>query len=96
MEDIIEGGWGPIKDIKDPGVDVIAKFAVSEFNKHNNSKLKFHTVVSGVLQYVRGINFRLVLDVSDEEDGGCKTYEAQVHEQAWLDSRVLKYFKPVN
>ncbi|CAA7043353.1 unnamed protein product [Microthlaspi erraticum] len=52
MEDIIEGGWGPIKDIKDPSVDVIAKFAVAEFNKQNNSKLKFHTVVSGDLQIV--------------------------------------------
>ncbi|CAA7043354.1 unnamed protein product [Microthlaspi erraticum] len=96
MEDICEGGYGPIEDIKDHGVDVIAKFAVSEFNKQNNSKLKFHTVVSGELQVVSGVNFRLVLNVSDEEDGGCKTYEAEVYEQLYGDSMVLMYFKPVN
>ncbi|CAA7043349.1 unnamed protein product [Microthlaspi erraticum] len=96
MKEILFGAWGPIEDIKDPSVDVIAKFAVSEFNKQNNSKLKFQTIVSGELQVVSGFNFRLVLNVSDEEDRGCKTYEAQVNEQAWLDSMVLNYFKPVN
>ncbi|CAA7014982.1 unnamed protein product [Microthlaspi erraticum] len=90
------GGWERIKDIKDSKVDVIAKFAVSQFNKQNNTKLKFQTVVSGDLQYVQGINFRLVLHVSDEDDGGRRTYEAEVYEQDWLDSRVLEYFKPVD
>lgn len=95
-KEYIYGGWGPIEDIKDSHVDAIAKFAISEYNKQNNSRLKFQTVVSGDLQYVSGINFRLVLDVSDGDDGGSKTYEVEVYEQAWLDSRVLSNFKPVN
>lgn len=92
MTEIICGGYNPIEHIKDSHVVAIAKFAVSEFNKQNNSKLKFQTVVSGKYQVVCGMNFWLKLNVSDEDDRGCKTYEAHVCEQAWLDSRVLKYF----
>ena len=74
-------------------LDVIAKFAISEFNKQNNSSLKLQTVVSGDMQVVGGINFRLVVDVSD---GGSKTYEAEVYEQAWLYSKILTSFNPIN
>lgn len=95
-EEVLCGGWCPIKDeeIKDPRYDEIAKFAISEYNKHRNSKLKLETVVSGEFQVVQGMNFRLVVHVSDGEDGGSKTYETEVYE--WMYSRVLNYFKPVN
>ncbi|CAH2064982.1 unnamed protein product [Thlaspi arvense] len=90
------GGWGPVRDIKDPHVEFIAKFAISEHNKQNNSGLRFQKkVVSGDMQPVSGMNYRLVFDVSDGDDGGSKTYEAQVY-QACLDCRALAYFKPVN
>ncbi|KAL0877746.1 hypothetical protein Bca101_027452 [Brassica carinata] len=91
-----EGGWHPIKDIKDPCLVVIAKFAISEYNKHNNLSLKFQTIVAGDEQFVGGINYRLVLNVID----GCKEssmmYEAEVFEQSWLDFMELNYFKPIN
>lgn len=90
----MEGGWFPIKDIKDPSIDVIAKFAIAEHNKQNNSELKLQNVVSGERQSVRGIIFKLIFDVSDGNDGDSKTYEAEVYN--WLDSMVLNYFKLVN
>lgn len=92
----IDGGWSPIKDIKDPCIDVIAKFAVSEFNKQSNSSLKFQTVVSGNMQFVCGINYQLLLDVSDGDDGGSKTYEAQVCQHAVVHSKTLHYFKSIH
>lgn len=93
MEEM-EGGWFPIEDIKDPSINVIAKFAIDEHNKQNNSELKLQTVVSGELQDVHGTNFRLILDVSDEDNKDSKTYEAEVYK--WLHSMVLNYFKLVN
>ncbi|KAJ4876359.1 Cysteine proteinase inhibitor 5 [Raphanus sativus] len=94
--EVFEGGWYPIKDIKDPHLEVIAKFAISEYNKQNNSRLKFQTVVSGDKQVVGGINYRLVLDVIDGCNEGSMIYEAEVFEKIWLDFMELNYFKPIN
>ncbi|KAG7567251.1 Cystatin domain [Arabidopsis thaliana x Arabidopsis arenosa] len=93
----MEGGWFPIKDIDDPSVDDIAKFAITRNNKKNNSPLKLQTVVSGESQVVCGIIFRLIIDVSEGEDGDSKTYEAEVYQPPWRDNPlVLNYFKLIN
>ncbi|KAF3550493.1 hypothetical protein DY000_02006319 [Brassica cretica] len=59
------GGWHPIKNIKDPSLEVLAKFAISEYNKQKNSRLNFETVVSGDELEVAGMKYRLVLNVND-------------------------------
>ncbi|CAL9233453.1 unnamed protein product [Arabidopsis halleri] len=89
----MEGGWFPIEDIKDPSIDVIAKFAITKNNKENNLALKLQTVVSGESQAVRGTIFRLIIDVSEEDDEDSKTYEAEVYEQLWLDNPLYKGYK---
>ncbi|KAL0877745.1 hypothetical protein Bca101_027451 [Brassica carinata] len=91
-----EGGWHSIKDIKDPCLVVIAEFAISEYNKHKNLRLKLQKIVSGDEQFVGGINYRLVLNVTDGCKEGSMIYEAEVFEQAWLDFMELNYFKPIN
>ncbi|CAH8389904.1 unnamed protein product [Eruca vesicaria subsp. sativa] len=88
--------WKPIEDIKDPSLEVIAKFAISEYNKHKDSRLNFQTVVSGDKQLVGGINYRLVLNVNDGCNEGIKIYEVELFEQAWNDYRDLIYVKPIN
>ncbi|KAL0877742.1 hypothetical protein Bca101_027448 [Brassica carinata] len=91
-----EGGWKPIKDIKDPCLVVIAKFAISEYNKHKNLRLKFQRIVSGDEQFVGGINHRLVLNASDGCKEGSMMYEAEEFKRAWLEFMELNYFKPIN
>ncbi|KAL0877748.1 hypothetical protein Bca101_027454 [Brassica carinata] len=91
-----EGGWHTIKDIKDPCLVVIAEFAISEYNKHKNLRLKLQRIVSGDEQFVGGINYRLMLNVTDGCKEGSMIYEAEVFEQAWLDFMELNYFKPIN
>ncbi|KAF5177758.1 Histidine-containing phosphotransfer protein [Thalictrum thalictroides] len=82
---ILVGGWKPIEDIKDPHVQELGKFAVSEHNKEAKTDLSFNEVVRGDTQVVSGLNYRLVVTA---KDGSLKKneYEAIVWEKAWLDS----------
>ncbi|KAF9623976.1 hypothetical protein IFM89_007419 [Coptis chinensis] len=59
------GGWTPIKDIKDPEVQDIGKFAVTEHNKEEKTELRFVQVVRGESQVVAGFNYRLILAAVD-------------------------------
>ncbi|CAF1708054.1 unnamed protein product [Brassica napus] len=61
----LSGGWHPIKDIKDPSIEVISKFAISEYSKQKNSRLNFDTVVSGDELQVAGMKYLLILNVND-------------------------------
>uniref|UniRef100_A0A0D3BGD6 Cysteine proteinase inhibitor n=1 Tax=Brassica oleracea var. oleracea TaxID=109376 RepID=A0A0D3BGD6_BRAOL len=92
----IKGGWHPIKNIKDPSIEVIAKFAISEYSKQKNSRLNFDTVVSGDELQVAGMKYLLILNVNDGCNEGTKNYEAEVYERAWDDYRELIYMKPIN
>ncbi|PIA38365.1 hypothetical protein AQUCO_02800213v1 [Aquilegia coerulea] len=85
------GGWKPIEDIKDPHVQELGEFAVSEHNKEAKKNLKFDQVVRGDTQVVSGLKYRLVVTA---KDGSVKNeYEAIVWEKAWLGFKNLTSFK---
>lgn len=87
------GEYKPIQNTNALHVIEIAKFAVSEYNKQSDSKLKFNKVIKGEYQIVSGINYRLTL--STGEGPLLTTYETVVWEDLHDTSRKLIYFKPV-
>ncbi|XP_054778878.1 cysteine proteinase inhibitor 5 [Prosopis cineraria] len=89
------GGWTPIKDIEDPHVTEIAKFAVSEYDKRSGAALKLEKVLKGETQVVAGTNYRLVLAAKDGSSSASKNYEAVVWEKPWEHFMNLTSFKPV-
>ncbi|KAE8708932.1 Cysteine proteinase inhibitor 1 [Hibiscus syriacus] len=89
----LPGGWSPIEDITDPHVTEIAKFAVSEYNKHSKTSLELEKVVKGESQVVSGMNYRLVLKAKDGT--AVKTYQAVVWEKEWQNFKSLTSFNLV-
>lgn len=90
---VLVGGWQPIKDVKDPNVQEIAQFAISEHNKTAMTDLKYEKVVRGETQVVAGTNYRLVIAAKD--GGVSKNYQAVVYERIWEGYRNLTSFKQV-
>lgn len=85
------GGYSKIKDVKDPHIKEIGKYAVSENNKQTGGSLLFVRVVSGRQQVVAGMNYDLVIEATDGAAKG--RYEAVVYERAWENYRSLTSFK---
>ncbi|XP_010542197.1 PREDICTED: cysteine proteinase inhibitor 5 [Tarenaya hassleriana] len=90
-EGALLGGWKPIKDVSDPHVVEIAKYAVEEHNKQSKTDLKLDRVVSGQTQVVAGTNYKLIIAASDG-----KSYEAIVWEKPWEHFRKLTSFRNAN
>jgi hypothetical protein len=86
----VPGGFSPILDINDPHVQELGGWAVSEHDKKANDGIKFNRVVSGDIQVVAGLNYRLIIDASNGK------YEAMVWEKDWENFRQLTSFKRVN
>ncbi|KAK9715082.1 hypothetical protein RND81_06G142200 [Saponaria officinalis] len=63
----IVGSYKPIPDLHDPHVQEIAKYAVSEHNKHTSAArlLEYVEIVKGESQVVAGIMYRLVISAKD-------------------------------
>ncbi|OWM75909.1 hypothetical protein CDL15_Pgr009553 [Punica granatum] len=59
------GGWTRMKDLNDPYVQGIAKFAISQYNKRSKASLTFVSVKSGDSQVVKGVNYRLIISATD-------------------------------
>ncbi|XP_028755022.1 cysteine proteinase inhibitor 1-like [Neltuma alba] len=93
---VIVGGWTPIKDLNDPHVTDIAKFAVSEYDKRSGAALKLDKVVKGETQVVAGTNYRLVLTAKAGSSAASQKYEAVVWEKPWEHFMNLTSFKPVH
>ncbi|KAH7653767.1 cystatin-C protein [Dioscorea alata] len=89
----IPGGWSPIKDIKDPHIQELGKYAVTEHNKEAKAALEFQQVVSGETQVVAGMNYKLIISAKDASQ--VSNYQAVVWEKSWLNFRQLTSFKPV-
>ncbi|OAY55433.1 cysteine proteinase inhibitor 5-like [Manihot esculenta] len=87
------GGWQPIKDLKDPNIVEIGEYAVKEYNKRANTDLILVNVVKGEEQVVSGMNYRLILAVT--EGKASKKYQAEVWEKAWENFKNLTSFEPV-
>ena len=85
------GGYSKIKNLKDPHILDVGKFAVTENNKKTGGKLAFLRLVSGKQQVVAGMNYNLVIEATD---GSAKRkYEAVVYERAWENIMSLTSFK---
>ncbi|OEL33721.1 Cysteine proteinase inhibitor 8 [Dichanthelium oligosanthes] len=91
----VPGGYSPIPDINDRHVQELGGWAVSEHVKKANDGLKFNKVVSGDVQVVSGLNYRLIIDASGSNGKDAK-YEAVVWERDWTNTRQLLSFKPAN
>jgi len=65
MASDIVGGYIPIDDINNPGVTEITNFAITEYNKQSEAKLKFEKVIKGEAQLVEGTNYRLTLSATN-------------------------------
>ncbi|EYU19045.1 hypothetical protein MIMGU_mgv1a022086mg, partial [Erythranthe guttata] len=74
------GGVWPIKDLKDPKVVSIAKFAVKEYNKQTNTTLHFVDVIKGKEHLVGGVIYHLVISAKDSNVAYPVKYETTVFE----------------
>ncbi|KAK4804945.1 hypothetical protein SAY86_004762 [Trapa natans] len=90
---LLLGGWQPIKDIKDPHIKEIGRFAVNEYNNQTSASLRFKKVMSGESQVVAGMNYRLIIAAKDGKT--TRNYEAVVWDKPWEHFRQLTSFKPV-
>ncbi|KAL7607094.1 cysteine proteinase inhibitor 5 [Lactuca sativa] len=84
------GSWLEIASPDDPAVIEVGQFAVDQHNKDTNSTLKFQSVVKGDTQIVGGMNWRLTIEVKD--DNSTKNCEAYVYEQPLQKVRKLISF----
>ncbi|CAK8574900.1 unnamed protein product [Lathyrus sativus] len=91
MNQAIPGGWSPIKNITDPYVIEIARFAVVEYDKQKGATLEFEKLIKGESQVISGTNYRLTLSAKDGSSSN--NYEAVVWDQPWKHLRNLTSFK---
>ncbi|KAJ7942618.1 Cysteine proteinase inhibitor [Quillaja saponaria] len=87
--------WQPIKNIKDPHVIEIAKFAITEYNKKSGQGFEFDSVVKGEKQTVSGTNYRLVVAVVTFDEKATIQYQTVVWEKLSGEKKFVS-FKPIN
>ncbi|RCV37546.1 hypothetical protein SETIT_8G072300v2 [Setaria italica] len=87
------GGWVEIKDVMNPSVQDMGRWAVAEHNAKTGEKLQFRKVVRGQQQVVAGMNY--MLDIETKEPS--RFYEAFVFDPlpSSPEKRQLKDFKPL-
>lgn len=88
------GRWQPIKEPKDPYVQEIGKFAVTEHNKEAKTNLVYKTVIKGETQVVAGTNYRLIISAKD--GASSDEYQAVVWDKPWEHFRNLTSFQNIN
>ena len=91
----IVGGWKPIKNVNDPHIQELGRWAVSEHVKQASDGLVFSKVVSGEEQLVAGTNYKLVIQATRGGAGKSATYGAVVYER-FDKTRQLLSFNPAN
>ncbi|KAE8653481.1 cysteine proteinase inhibitor A [Cucumis sativus] len=72
-------------------VDELARFAVDEHNKKENSLLEFSKVVKVKEQVVAGTVYYITVEVT--EGGQKKVYEAKIWVKQWQNFKQLQEFK---
>ncbi|KAF5816513.1 putative Cystatin domain-containing protein [Helianthus annuus] len=89
------GGFTEVKDFANSIViDDLARFAVDEYNKKQNTLLEFRKVLNAKEQIVSGTLYYITLDAAN--GGIIKTYEAKVWVKKWENFKELQEFKPVD
>uniref|UniRef100_A0A2P2J918 Cysteine proteinase inhibitor n=1 Tax=Rhizophora mucronata TaxID=61149 RepID=A0A2P2J918_RHIMU len=88
---------GGVRDVEGSAnsieIDSLARFAVDEHNKKENSVLEFKKVVSAKQQVVSGTVYYITMEVKDGDQ--TKVYEAKVWEKPWLNFKEVQEFKLV-
>ncbi|KAF5447636.1 hypothetical protein F2P56_033175, partial [Juglans regia] len=69
-------------------IDSLARFAVDELNKKQNTLLEFGRVVEAKQQVVSGTMYYITLEATD--GGKKKVYEAKIWEKPWLNFKELQ------
>ncbi|GAV86994.1 Cystatin domain-containing protein [Cephalotus follicularis] len=75
-------------------IESLARFAVQEHNKKENSLLEFARVLKAKEQVVSGMMYHLTLEAIDA--GKKKIYEAKVWVKPWMNFKQLLEFKSAN
>ncbi|XP_073005870.1 cysteine proteinase inhibitor 5-like [Typha latifolia] len=92
---LIVGGWTRIKNVTEPNIQAIGEYAVAEHNKTSPKAGKmFRRVVKGDKQFVAGLNYLLVVEVTSRQ-GTVLQYLAMVWERPWDGFRALRYFRRI-
>ncbi|KAG7950688.1 hypothetical protein I3843_13G128300 [Carya illinoinensis] len=71
-------------------IDSLARFAVNEHNKKQNTLLEFGRVVHAKQQVVSGTMYYIKLEATD--GGKKRVYEAKIWEKPWLNFKELQQF----
>ncbi|KAL2932272.1 Cysteine proteinase inhibitor 5 [Bienertia sinuspersici] len=85
-DDEVIGGYKPIKDLNDPYIQGIAKFAIDEYNKKGNH-IQLVKIDKGESQVVAGTNYRLTISANDTHQ-----YLTIVYDRPWDHYRILSSF----
>ncbi|XP_062083596.1 cysteine proteinase inhibitor-like [Humulus lupulus] len=72
-------------------IETLARFAVDEHNKKQNSLLQLKKVVNTKQQLVAGPLHHITLEAVDGDKK--KVYEAKVWEKPWMNFKELQEFK---
>ncbi|KAJ4779349.1 Cysteine proteinase inhibitor [Rhynchospora pubera] len=88
---VVPGGWRDSEIANSAEIEELARFAVEEHNKKENTLLKFVRVVKAKEQVVAGIMHHFTLEAI--EAGNKKLYEAKVWVKPWLHFKQLQEFK---
>ena len=85
------GEYQPIKNLDDPYVQEIAKFAITEHDKETKDHLELVKVLKGEFQVVSEINYRLTISTNDTHH-----YETVIFDNKRMHQRSLTFFIPVS
>nr|XP_008350152.1 cysteine proteinase inhibitor 1-like [Malus domestica] len=94
----LRGGYYPIENLNDPHLREIAEFAVSEYDKIHDQKLVFQKLVRGESQTIAGINYKLVIEVTDSSsvNSGPINYEIIVFEDLSRTTKLESFVRVQN
>ncbi|PWA81787.1 cystatin A [Artemisia annua] len=85
---------GGIRDINNlNGIEIqnLARFALDQHNKKENSLLKFVRLVKAKEQVVAGMLYHMTLEANDA--GKTKVYETKVWVKPWMNFKEMTEFK---
>nr|XP_043610554.1 cysteine proteinase inhibitor A-like [Erigeron canadensis] len=91
------GGIYDITDQHNNGVEIedLARFAVQDHNKKQNSFLKFARLIKAKEQVVAGKMYHLTLEAADAA-GKIKVYETKIWVKPWMNFKQVQEFKVAN
>ncbi|CAL0315834.1 unnamed protein product [Lupinus luteus] len=84
---VVEGSQNSVE------IENLARFAVQEHNKKQNTVLEFVKVISAKAQVVSGTLYDITLEAID--GGNTKVYETKVLEKLWLNFKEVQEFNLV-